>query len=167
LPLIKTPISKTSISNIYRNFVQDSRILVCYTRFTFGMNEPGKGESMTSEAEIRQLNEAYIQAVLISDVAWFQAHLAEDFVCIESDATVLDKPAFLRMTAQRTDLAHYHLDEVATRFYGEVALVRCTGSWQTTQGVVGISRYVDVWVRQGDEWKVVSAQITRPQQQRG
>lgn len=119
---------------------------------------------MTSEVEIRQLNEAYIRAILASDVAWFQTHLAEEFVCIESDATVLDKPAFLRMTAQRTDLAHYHLDEVDVRFYGEVALVRCTGSWQTKQAVAGISRYVDVWSRLDEQWRCVSAQITRPPQ---
>lgn len=119
---------------------------------------------MNSEEQIRQLNNAYIQAILASDVAWFQTHLAEDFVCIESDATVLDKAAFLRMTAQRTDLAHYHLDEVDVRFYGDVALVRCTGAWQRKQGVAGISRYLDVWARLGDKWQCVSAQITRPTQ---
>jgi hypothetical protein len=37
-----------------------------------------------------------------------------------------------------------------------------TGSWRTKQGVAGMSRYLDVYVRAGDEWKAVSAQITRP-----
>ncbi|MCE7987892.1 MAG: nuclear transport factor 2 family protein [Caldilinea sp. CFX5] len=120
---------------------------------------------MTRAAEIQQLNNAYIGAILASDVAWFQAHLAEEFVCIESDATVLDKAAFLRMAAQRSDLAHYHLAEVDVRFYSPVALVRCTGSWRTQQGATGLSRYVDVWVRLGEEWRCVSAQVTRPPQQ--
>jgi hypothetical protein len=118
---------------------------------------------MTSEDHIRQLNEAYVQASLAGDVAWYQAHLAEEFIGIESDATVLDKAAFLRMTAQGSDLAHYQLDEVDVRLYNAVALVRCTGSWLTKQGTPGISRYVDIYVRQDNEWKVVSAQITRPQ----
>ena len=29
-------------------------------------------------------------------------------------------------------------------------------------GIPGVSRYVDVYACSGDEWKVVSAQITRP-----
>jgi hypothetical protein len=29
-------------------------------------------------------------------------------------------------------------------------------------GVPGLSRYIDVYVRTGDDWKVVSAQITGP-----
>jgi hypothetical protein len=48
------------------------------------------------------------------------------------------------------------------RFYGDVALVRATGSWKTKSGAPGLSRYVDVYVRAGDDWKAVSAQITRP-----
>ncbi len=48
------------------------------------------------------------------------------------------------------------------RFYGDVALVRATGSWTAKNGARGSSRYVDVYVRSGEEWKVVSAQITRP-----
>jgi ketosteroid isomerase-like protein len=119
---------------------------------------------MSNKQEITQLNEAYIRSVLESDVEWFRAHLADEFVCIESDGSVLDKEAFLRMTAQRTHLASYHLDEVDVRFYGDAALVRATGSWQTKTGGQGISRYVDVWARIGDEWQCVSAQITRPAQ---
>jgi Domain of unknown function (DUF4440) len=68
----------------------------------------------------------------------------------------------LRMTAQGSDLAEYRLDEVNVRFYGDVALVRATGSWKTKGGAPGLSRYVDVYVRAGDDWKAVSAQITRP-----
>jgi ketosteroid isomerase-like protein len=145
----------------HRNFVQDNPTAACYTRSTVKFNH-SKEREMTSENEIRQLNNAYIQASLAGDVAWYQAHLAEDFVGIESDATVLDKAAFLRMTAQGSDLAHYQLEEVDVRFYGNVALIRCTGSWQTKQGVPGISRYVDVWVDFGEQWRCVSAQVTRP-----
>jgi hypothetical protein len=47
-------------------------------------------------------------------------------------------------------------------WYGDVALVRATGSWKAKDGTPGLSRYVDVYARIGDEWKAVSAQITRP-----
>ncbi|MBI3409436.1 MAG: nuclear transport factor 2 family protein [Planctomycetes bacterium] len=117
---------------------------------------------MSQEKHLRRLNEQYVAASLAGDVEWYRSHLADDFVCIESDGSVLDKAAFLRMTAQGSDLAEYHLDEVDVRFYGDMALVRATGSWKTKTGFPGMSRYIDVYVRKGDEWKAVSAQITRP-----
>src|SRR4051812_22431341 len=119
--------------------------------------------SRMSDAErLRTLNEEYIQAFLTSDVAWYEAHLADDFVCIESDATVLDRAAFLRATAGPCDLGEYRLVDVDVRRYGDVALVRATGEWVAKNGSPGVSRYIDVYVRSGQEWRVVSAQITRP-----
>jgi hypothetical protein len=117
---------------------------------------------MTGEQTLRALNADYIRSLLIGDVAWFREHLDEEFVGIESDASVVDKGAFLRRTAEAPTIASFHLDDVAVKFYGDVALVRATGSWEATNGHRGISRYVDVYARRGGAWKVVSAQITRP-----
>ena len=117
---------------------------------------------MDREAEIRRLNEQYVAAALAGDVEWYRKMLADEFVCIDSDGSVLDKTAFLRMTAQEPELATYDLAEVDIRFYGDVALVRCTGKWTAKSGQPGVSRYVDIYVRRGDAWTVVSAQITRP-----
>ena len=72
------------------------------------------------------------------------------------------QPAFLQKTAKGSDVSEYHLDEVNVRFSGDAALVRATGLWKSKAGVPGISRYVDVYARIGDDWRVVSAQITRP-----
>lgn len=119
---------------------------------------------MSREARLRMLNEQYVRASLAGDVEWYRTHLADEFVCIESDGSVLDKNAFLQMTAKGSDLAEYRLDEVDIRFYGDVALVRATGSWTAKNGTPGMSRYIDVYVRTGDDWKAVSAQITRPAQ---
>jgi len=119
---------------------------------------------MSRDADLRLLNEQYVKASLAGDVEWYRTHLADEFVCIESDGSVLDKAAFLAMTAQDSDLAEYRLEEVDVRFYGEVALVRATGKWLAKNGTPGISRYVDVYARVGDAWKAVSAQITRPRQ---
>jgi ketosteroid isomerase-like protein len=117
---------------------------------------------MSPEQQLRLLNQQYVAASLAGDVDWYRAHLADDFVCIDSDGSVLDKDAFLRLTAQGSDLAEYRLDEVDLRIYGDVALVRANGSWKTKAGVSGLSRYIDVYVRTGGQWKAVSAQITRP-----
>lgn len=119
-------------------------------------------EVSSREQHLLQLNEQYVQASLAGDIEWYRSHLADEFVCIDSDGSVHFKDAFLRMTALGSDVSEYRLDYVDVRFYGEVALVRASGSWRKGNGVSGISRYLDVYVRFGDEWKVVSAQITRP-----
>lgn len=126
---------------------------------------PSHERAVTREQEVRALNEEYIRSILIGDVAWFREYLADDFVCIESDATLVDKADFLRRTAEEPTTASYHLDDVSLAFHGDVALVRAKGSWVATNGTRGFSRYVDVYVRSGDAWKVVSAQITRPPSQ--
>ena len=118
--------------------------------------------SLSSEPQLRRLNEEYVRASLTGDVEWFRAHLADEFVCVESDGSVHFKDAFLRLAALESDLSEYRLDDVDVRFYGEVALVRASGSWTTRTGVAGIRRYLDVYIRFQGEWMVVSAQVTRP-----
>mgnify|MGYP001600917506 CR=1 FL=1 len=114
------------------------------------------------EQQLLQLNEQYVRASLAGDVEWFRAHLADDFVCIESDGSVHFRDAFLRLAARGSDLREYRLDYVDVRCYGDVALVRASGSWTNRAGAAGISRYTDGDVKAPDGWKVVSAQITRP-----
>ena len=116
------------------------------------------------ERELRRLNEEYVRASLSGDVHWFDAHLARDFVCIESDGSVLFRDKFLRVASRESDLRDYTLDYVDVRFFGEdqVALVRASGAWTKNDGGRGISRYTDVYVYTAGAWKVVSAQITRP-----
>ena len=110
---------------------------------------------------LERLNQEYVDAFMNADVDWYREHLAEDFVCIESDGSELNKSEFLANTAKGPDVADYKLIEVDVRIYGDTALVRATGIWTRKDGSMGMSRYTDVYVKQSNEWKTVSAQITR------
>jgi len=121
----------------------------------------GARSNALDERKLLQLNEQYIEAFMKSNVGWYREHLADDFVVIESDGSVLGKTEFLEQTAKGTDVTAYKLDEVHVRIYGVAALVQATGLFTRKNGSHGKSRYIDVYVRTGDEWKVVSAQITR------
>jgi hypothetical protein len=92
-----------------------------------------------------------------SDVDWYRKHLAEGFVCIESDGSVLNRDQFLSDLAQGPDVADYNLESVNIK----VALVRATGIWNRKDGSVSISRFTDFYVQENEEWKAVSAQVTR------
>ena len=119
--------------------------------------EPNKSDLRT----LQQLNQEYVDAFMNADVEWYRAHLAEDFVCVESDGSVLDKAEFLSNTVKGPDVVEYKLHEVDVRVYGDAALVRATGVWIREDGSMGMSRYTDVYIRISSEWKAVSAQITR------
>jgi hypothetical protein len=65
-------------------------------------------------------------------------------------------------TATKTNrLAEETLESVNIRIFGKVALVRATGIWNRKDGSVGIIRYTDFYVQENEEWKAVSAQVTR------
>ena len=110
---------------------------------------------------LERLNQEYVDAFMSADVEWYREHLAEDFVVIESDGSVLNKDQFLTNTAKGPDVNDYTLQDVNVRLYGEVALVQATGTWTGKNGAAGMSRYFDVYVKTSGEWKTVSAQITR------
>lgn len=120
------------------------------------------GLDKSEKATLERLNQGYVDAFMNADVDWYRDHLAEDFVCIESDGSVLNKNQFLLNTAKGPDVAGYTLHEVDVRIYGDdAALVRATGVWTRGDGSMGMSRYIDVYVKQSEGWKAVSAQITR------
>jgi ketosteroid isomerase-like protein len=110
---------------------------------------------------LERLNQQYVDAFMNADVDWYREQLAEDFVCIAPDGSLLDKQQFLADTIKGPDVADYKLEMVDVRIYGDAALVRATGRWTRENGSQGTSRYVDVYVKQGEKWKTVSAQITR------
>lgn len=120
--------------------------------------------SESDEAALRRLNQEYVDAFMKADVDWYQEHLAHDFLCIESDGSVLDKAQFLREAAKGPDVSSYRLDDVSVHVLGgaaDVALVRAQGSFSRPDRTTGVSLYVDIYVRRGGAWKAISAQITR------
>ena len=110
---------------------------------------------------LERLNQAYVDAFMNADVEWYREHLADDFVCIESDGSLLHKQQFLTSTAKGPDVVEYQLEHVDVRIYGDTALVIATGFWTGRNGSKGMSRYIDVYVKHDGQWKTVSAQITR------
>jgi ketosteroid isomerase-like protein len=115
----------------------------------------------SDKATLEQLNQEYVDAFMNADVEWYRKHLADDFVVIESDGSILNKAEFLTNAAKGPDVVDYKLQDVDVRIYGNAALVQATGIWTRQDGTKGMSRYTDVYVQTVAGWKTVSAQITR------
>ena len=77
----------------------------------FRQHEIGAVMRATSESDpaaattLRRLNQEYVDAFMNADVGWYRENLADDFVCIESDGSVLGRDEFLRDAARGPDVA--------------------------------------------------------------
>jgi ketosteroid isomerase-like protein len=114
-----------------------------------------------AETELRALNAGYVAAFMNEDAAWYDAHLTDDFICIDTDGSVIDRAAFLAATKPGSSALQYDLSEVAIRVHGDSGYVTALGSWRRRDGSTGQTRYIDSYVKAGDGWKAVSAQLTR------
>ena len=107
------------------------------------------------------LNRDYIDSVQNGDVRRFDEILADDFVCTNPDASLLDRAAFLRQTAQPVTIKDLAAHDVSIRIMGDVALIHARTSYRRPDGTTGGGRYTDVWARRGGRWLAVAAHVTR------
>lgn len=108
---------------------------------------------MSDYGVLESLNQKYIEAFITADVEWYEHHLADDFICIESDGSILNKAEFLKNSAKGPDIMEYKLAKVDVRVYGDAGLVNGKGLFTRRDGSSGVGRYTDVYVRTKDGWK--------------
>jgi ketosteroid isomerase-like protein len=107
------------------------------------------------------LNRDYIQSVQHSDVRRFSQILADDFMCSNPDASLVDKAHFLEQTARPVSITGLEAQDVEIRLLGDVAIIHARTSYETAAGEQRYGRYTDVWARRGGQWLAVSAHVTR------
>ena len=107
------------------------------------------------------LNLDYIHSVQHGDVQRFEEILAEDFLCSNPDASLVDKKQFLAQTARPVTISGLSAQEVRVRILGDVAIIHARTSYTTADGEQRNGRYTDVWARRDGRWLAVSAHVTR------
>jgi ketosteroid isomerase-like protein len=110
---------------------------------------------------LNALNTDYINSVQHSDVKRFDEILAPDFYCSNPDGSLVDRAAFLRQTAQPVAIKNLKAEDVMIRVIGNTAIIHARTSFTKPDGTQGRGRYTDVWMRHGENWLAVSAQVTR------
>ena len=107
------------------------------------------------------LNRDYIHSVQHDDVRRFDEILAEDFLCSNPDASLVDKKQFLAQTARPVTISGLSAQEVRVRILGDVAIIHARTSYTTADGEQRNGRYTDVWALRDGKWLAVSAHVTR------
>ncbi|HEY9109409.1 MAG TPA: nuclear transport factor 2 family protein [Roseateles sp.] len=108
--------------------------------------------------------DAWDQAILRKDRAAIEANMADDFRQIDARGNVETKASFVEgLVSPELQLDPYTVEDFDVRVYGDTALLsgrtRMTGRYQGRPFSTHY-RYIDVYVRRGGAWKIVSVQIS-------
>ena len=103
------------------------------------------------------LNQGYLRAAEHADIAWYQEHLADDFLCSTVDGALSDKAGFLERIALRRGGSDFAAHDVRVRFIGELALVHAGFSSTKRDGQPARGRYTDIYAKRDGRWLCVSA----------
>jgi ketosteroid isomerase-like protein len=123
---------------------------------------PGRVDDI---ARLTRLSDAWDQAIVRKDEAAIAANMAEDFRQIGSDGAVETKASFVaNLVSPELRIDPYTVEEFEIRLYGDTALLsgrtRMTGQYEG-KPFASHYRYIDIYVRSGGSWKIVSVQTTR------
>jgi hypothetical protein len=102
---------------------------------------------------------------VVKDRAAIEQNMAEDFRQIDGAGNVESKTSFVDgLLSPGLQIDPYVVEDFDVRVYGDVALLsgrtRMLGRHQGTP-FSSHYRYIDVYVRRQDQWKIVSVQISR------
>ena len=119
----------------------------------------------TLVAELTAQADAWDKAIVRKDRAAIDANMADDFRQIDGAGNVATKASFVdELVSPDLQIDPYEVEDFDVRVYGDVALLsgrtRMTGKFQG-KPFTSHYRYIDVYVRRGGAWKIVSVQISR------
>jgi ketosteroid isomerase-like protein len=118
-------------------------------------------QSATDLEMLQTLNKDYIDSVQAGDARRFDQLLAQDFYCSNPDGSLVDRKGFLEQTLKPVTISNLHADNVLIRFFGDIAIIHGRTTYGQPDGAQVHGRYTDVWAREGNTWKTISAHVTR------
>ena len=116
-------------------------------------------------AALKRISDAWDAAIVRKDEKAIADNMAEDFRQIDGYGNLETKKSFVAgIVDPKLTIDPYTVEDFEVRLYGDTALLSgrtdMTGKYD---GKVFASsyRYIDIYVRRGGVWKIVSVQITK------
>jgi ketosteroid isomerase-like protein len=122
-------------------------------------------EKSSDVATLTRLSDDWDKAIVRKDEKAVAGNMAEDFRIIDGYAHVAAKQEFVAdIMDPKLTIDPYTVEDFEVRIYGDTALLsgrtHMTGKHDGTPFESNY-RYIDIYVRKGGTWKIVSVQITR------
>jgi len=116
-------------------------------------------------ARLKAQADGWDAAIVRKDRAAIEANMADDFRQIDGRGNVETKASFVDgLVSADLVIDPYTVEDFEVRVYGDTALLsgrtRMTGKYQG-QPFKSHYRYIDIYVKRGGAWKIVSVQISR------
>ena len=119
----------------------------------------------TMEEELLKLEDEFARAVAGNDADALDGLLANDWIIVEPDGSIIDKARFLGVIRSGA-LSHESMEstDLRVRLYGNTAVVTAL---TTTKGkfmgqdFASCERATDIFVKQTDRWQCVFTHLTR------
>lgn len=140
------------------------KLLVCSIGFVIlagAFSAQAQNNQKEAEAYIIESERQWAESVASGDSSVIERILADDFIGVDPDGSLYDKP---KMVADTKDAPKYflsnHLNEVKVRFYGDAAVAQGNESWERRTGTPKHGRFVwtDTWIRRNGKWQIVAAE---------
>jgi hypothetical protein len=112
-------------------------------------------------ATLQDLNRNYVRSVDEADVAWFDKHLAPDFMNTNPDGTLIDRTAFLAQIGRGSPVKDIREHDVKIQLLGTFAIIHARTSYKKSDGTMGAGWYTDDWQLRPEGWRCVSAHVSR------
>ena len=115
-------------------------------------------------AHLKKLSDNWDKVIVAKDEAAIAGNMAEDFRIIDRRGNIEGKKAFVEgILDPKLTIDPYTVEDFEVRIYGDTALLsgrsHMTGTYEGTPFTSNY-RYIDIYVRKGGVWKIVSVQIT-------
>jgi len=117
------------------------------------------------EEELLKLENEFARAVASNNADGLDRLLADDWIIVEPDGSIIDKARFLEVIRSGA-LSHESMKstDLKVRVYGNTAVV--TGLTTSKgkfmgQDFISCERATDIFVKQADRWQCVFTQLTR------
>ena len=125
-----------------------------------------KAQQHTSRHEIDQLEDAWRNAILKSNIAAMDWLLADDYLAITASGLVQTKEQTLaNLKSGRIHMASLNISDRKVRFYGRTAVVTSLAEVSATTAdgdISGSYRYTRVYARDAaGNWKIVSFEASK------
>jgi hypothetical protein len=133
---------------------------VCYTRASdierahHGKYRTAPGSSPRTQPQLRPVGRR-------SNVAWFDANLAADFLNTTPDGSLIDRKAFLAQIGRGSTDKNIREHDVMIRILGDFAIIHAMTTYMNPDGTQGSGRYTDDSQFRDGRWQCVSAHYTR------
>jgi ketosteroid isomerase-like protein len=116
-------------------------------------------------ATLTRLSDDWDKAIVRKDEKAVAGNMAEDFRIIDGTGQIAAKAAFVAdIMDPKLTIDPYTVEDFEIRVYGDTALLsgrtHMTGK-HDGEPFESNYRYIDIYVRKGGTWKIVSVQITR------